>query len=110
MRKAMAYIFCGLEYASMAVASVFTYRVYKSIMSFDLGVMIFIPLMIMSYWFSTFFYQLSNPKEKGGERHCIINKKVSRVLSTISSIVTFGLLAIWVYNYLWAMGFVKWHL
>ena len=110
MRKVLAYICCGLEYVSMAVASVFTYKVYKSEMSFDLGVMIFIPLMIMSYWFSTFFHQLSNVKGKNGEECCIINKKSSRVLSSLSTFVTFALLVIWVYNYLWEMGFVKWHL
>ncbi|MGN0602210.1 MAG: hypothetical protein ACI4I7_05815, partial [Oscillospiraceae bacterium] len=100
MRKVLAYVCCAAEYASMAVAAVFSYKAYMGDIPFELGLMIFIPVMIMSYWFSTFFYQLSSVKCIDGKSICIINKRLKKILSAVSTIVTFVLMAFWVYIFL----------
>lgn len=105
MRKFFAYLCYAAEFASMSVAGIFSYTVYKGETSFDLGMLIFIPLMIMSYWFSTFGYQLANLKCTDGSKHCILNKRVNKILSSLSTIITFGLMIFWVYLYLWQQGY-----
>ena len=97
MKKFLAFLCYLADLASMAAAGWFSYSVFKGEMAFELGIMIFIPLMIMSYWFSTFFYQLTSPKCTDGKRHSSLNKWLGRVLSWVSNVITFGLLVFWVY-------------
>ena len=109
-RKVFAYLCYALEFTAMAVAGIYTYNAYKGEVSFDLGLMVFIPLMIMSYWFSTFNYQLANPRFDDGERHCILNKTVDKILSTLSTVITFALMLTWCYLYLWQEGIITFYL
>lgn len=110
IRKIFAYLCCALEFVAMAVAGIFTYKAYKGEISFDLGLMLFIPVMIVSYWFSTFGYLLSWQKDKIGERCFITNKVVDRILSVMSTIITLVLVLVWLYIYLWQKGIVTFHL
>ena len=109
MRKFLAFLFSAAEFASMAVAGYYSYSAYKGEMSFELGVLLFIPLMIMSYWFSTFYYHLSHPRHADGSRSCILNKRVCKILSTASSVVTFALMFFWIYMFLWQNGYTTFY-
>ena len=58
MRKTLAFICYVLMLAADAAAGYFTYRAFVQKISYDQGLLTFVPLFILSYWFSTFFSQL----------------------------------------------------
>jgi hypothetical protein len=61
--------------------------------------MLFLPLWIISYWFSTFFTQLSN-KEAGEEGITwYIPRKASRVMVMITNVISILMLAFWAVIY-----------
>lgn len=106
MRIFLAVICYLIEVLSMAAAGIFTYLAVNDTISFDLALLIFIPLMIVSYWFSTFFYQLTNLKTDDGGRYCIINKWLRKILSFLSTFITVALITFWVIIALWQLGYI----
>lgn len=106
MRFFLAAVCYLIEIASMITAGFFTYLAVNDTISFDLALFIFIPLMIVSYWFSTFFYQLTNLKTADGGRYCIVNKWVRKILSFLSTFITVALLTFWVIIFLWQNGYI----
>lgn len=96
MRKTLAFICYALMLAADAAAGYFTYRAFVQGISYDQGLLTFVPLFIVSYWFSTFFSQLIHP------RGCpiIISKGLYNFLYWLSTLLSLGLLGVWVYLFI----------
>ncbi|MGN1133242.1 MAG: hypothetical protein ACI4RN_02185 [Oscillospiraceae bacterium] len=77
---------------------------------FDLGVLIVVPLMIMSYWFSTFFHQLATVNADDGTTKNLVNPVLKRILLWVSNIFTVLIILSWVYIALWQLDYIKFHL
>ncbi|MGN1114746.1 MAG: hypothetical protein ACI4RC_06470 [Oscillospiraceae bacterium] len=110
MRKAFAIVFCILEYVVMIVSAMITYKAYSGNIQFDLGVLIVVPLMIMSYWFSTFFHQLAEVNVQDGTTKDLVNTTVKRILTWVSNLITVVIILSWVYIALWQLDYIKFHL
>ena len=93
MRKALGAICYIVMLAADAAAAYVTYRTYNMMTPYDVALMIFTPLFIVSYWFSTFFSQLIHPK---GSKP-IINKNLYSFLYWLSTLISLALLGAWVY-------------
>ena len=65
MRRVLGIICYVLSIAASAAAGYFSYRAYYQKISYEQGLLTFVPLFIVSYWFSTFYGQLISPK--GGD-------------------------------------------
>ena len=105
MKKVLA-AFCYIaELACMTAAALFSYRAYKGELSLDIGLVLFVLPMIVSYWFSTFFYQLTTVKDTDGNRQHIINRYLAKTLSVISNLITFALVGFWIYIFLFRSDF-----
>lgn len=73
--------------------------IYASIsgrITYYLGLLIFVPVFIVSYWFSTFFSQLSAGKVKGRR---ILPKWLRSIIIFVSNLVSIALLGFWGYIY-----------
>ena len=87
-------------YACMlAVDAYIAYIIYSAVygsITYYLGQLIFVPVFIVSYWFSTFFSQLTFGKQ-GGKR--VIPKWLGSVLGGLSTLISLAFLAFWGYIY-----------
>lgn len=75
------------------------YLIYASIngvITYYLGLLIFVPVFIVSYWFSTFFSQLSAGRIRGKR---IIPKWLRGFILFLSNLVSIALLGFWGYIY-----------
>ena len=96
MRKALAIICYILMLAADAAAGYFTYRAFVQKISYDQGLLTFVPLFILSYWFSTFFSQLIHPR--GAE--LAIGKGLYNFLYWLSTLLSLALLGAWIYLFI----------
>lgn len=74
-------------------AGYFTYRALDQKISYEQGLLTFIPLFIAAYWFSTFFGQLIFPKN--GD--LLIPRKIYNILYWVSTVTALGLIGVWGY-------------
>lgn len=75
------------------------YIIYESVyggMTYHLGLLLFIPIFIFTYWMATFFSQLTAGKSKGKR---IIPKWLRAFLNGIGNIISLALVAFWGYIY-----------
>jgi hypothetical protein len=96
LRRILAAI-CYL--AMLAADAAAAYVIYESVyggITYYLGLLIFIPLFIFTYWMSTFFSQLSYGKVNGRR---IMPKWTRTVLNWIGNIISLALVAFWGYIY-----------
>ena len=96
MRKTLAAVCYILMLAADAAAGYFTYRAFVQKISYDQGVLTFVPLFIVSYWFSTFFRQLIHPR---GSKP-IIGRGLYNFLYWLSTLLSLALLGTWVYLFI----------
>jgi hypothetical protein len=91
-------ILATICYAAMLAAdAAAVWVIYKSIyggMTYYLGLLIFVPLFIFTYWMSTFFSQLTSGKV-GSKR--IIPKWLRTLLNVLGNIISLALIAFWGY-------------
>lgn len=83
----------------LAADSAAVYVIYLSVtggMTYHLGMLIFIPLFIFTYWMSTFFSQLTCGKIK---KKRIMPKWARSLLNGLGNIISLALLAFWGYIY-----------
>lgn len=78
--------------AADAAAGYVTYLTYIQRISYQYGILIFVPIFISSYWFATFFNQLIAPKSG-----LLISKPAYNILYAVSSLISVGLLGSWAY-------------
>ena len=93
MRKVFGFICYGIMLAAYGLCGYFTYLACVQKVSYEQGLLMFVPAFIGSSWFSTFFSQLIQPR--GAEP--IINEKVYNILYHLSSLPALGLLGFWAY-------------
>lgn len=86
-------LFAGCD----AFSGLLIYASINGVITYYLGLLIFIPVFIVSYWFSTFFSQLSAGKVKGKR---VFPKWLRSFILIISSFVSVALLGFWGYIYL----------
>lgn len=97
-RRILAIICYTVSMAAYAAAAYVSYISWTGEISFKLGFLIFLPIWIITYWFSTFFVQLIE-KKKDGKTVWLIPKASRKILSGISSVISILLLGFWVYVY-----------
>ncbi|MBR4554990.1 MAG: hypothetical protein IKO27_05295 [Ruminococcus sp.] len=93
MRKALGFICYALMLAADTAAGIFSYRAFVQNISYEYGLLAFVPLFIASYWFSTFFSQLMCLKN--GSK--LINQKLYTVMNRVSTLINAGLFGFWIY-------------
>lgn len=96
MRKALAFICYLIMLAADAAAGYYTYRAFVQGISYDQGLLTFVPLFIVSYWFATFFSQLIHPKGSP----LIIGKGLYNLLYWLSTLLSLALLGVWIYLFI----------
>lgn len=101
MRKSMAIVCYMISMAALAVCGYVTWTAYKGDMARTLGFLIFLPIWIASYWFSTFFIQLAQVRIKG-ELQWLIGKVAGVLLNSLNNILSTGLMIFWIYIYVFA--------
>ena len=96
IRRCLAAICYTCMLAADAYIGYIIYISYFGGITYYLGQLIFVPVFIVSYWFSTFFSQLTFGKQ-GGKR--IIPKWLGTVLNGLSTLISVAFLAFWGYIY-----------
>ena len=81
--------------ADAYIGYIIYYSIYGGI-TYHLGQLIFVPVFIVSYWFSTFFAQLTSGRQ-GGKR--ISPKWLNSLLNGLSTLISVAFLAFWGYIY-----------
>ncbi len=64
--------------------------------TYYLGMMIFVPVFIISYWFATFFMQLTGGRVHGRR---VMPKFLRTFLNTLGTLLSVALVAFWGYIY-----------
>lgn len=96
LRRFLAFL-CYTAMLAADAASV--YVIYLSVtggMTYYLGLLIFVPVFIFSYWMSTFFSQLTDGKVNG-KRVC--PKWLRSFLNAFGTLISLATLAFWIYIY-----------
>ena len=96
IRRCLAAICYAAMLAADGYIAYIIYLSYHGGMTYYLGQMIFVPVFIVSYWFSTFFSQLTFGRQ-GGRR--IIPKWLGTVLNGLATLISAAFLAFWGYIY-----------
>jgi Zn-dependent protease with chaperone function len=85
--------------AMLAADAAAAFVIYESVnggITYYLGLLIFVPVFIFTYWMSTFFSQLSCGRVNGVR---IMPKWARTLLGWISNIISLALVAFWGYIY-----------
>lgn len=99
-RKRMAGVFFATAMLSHCVSFFLVYLAVTQRISYYLGVMIFLPVWIVGYWFGTFFSQVLTLKLPDGTKKCIISYKTKKLLNNIVFYMGILLVAVWAYFYI----------
>lgn len=99
-RKLMAGIFFTLAMLSHCASLFLIYLAMTQKISYYLGVLIFLPVWIVGYWFGTFFSQSLDMKLPDGRKKCIISRKTKKILNNIIFYLGILLVAVWAYFYI----------
>ena len=98
-RRVLAIICYVISVACLGVCGYITYITYTNVLSELQGFLTFVLFWIGSYWFSTFFAQLTAVKEKDGKKTHIIGKKKRRLMADIITVLSVALICFWGYMY-----------
>ena len=82
---------------SIAANTVSGYVIYLAVsgkITYYLGMLIFVPVFILSYWFATFFMQLTEGRHRGKR---IMPKWLRGFLNGISTLLSLALVVFWGY-------------
>ena len=99
-RKRLAGAFFTLAMLSHCVSFFLVYLAMTMKISYYLGVMIFLPVWIVGYWFGTFFSQILDMKLPDGTKKCIISFRTKKLLNNIVFYMGILLVAVWAYFYI----------
>ena len=98
-RKIFAIVFFVLCVAALAAAGIVSYKAFKGSIDYTFGFLLFMPIWIGSYWFLSFFNALARHR-KGKKIKWVIDKPVTRGLSTAANILSVLLVCFWIYAYI----------
>ena len=98
-RRVLAIICYVISIACLSCCGYITYITYTSVISELQGFLTFVLFWIGSYWFSTFFAQLSVIKAKDGKKTRVIGKTARRIMGDVLTILSVGLICVWAYMY-----------
>ena len=99
VRKALAIACYTLCIAGFGVCGYVSLLSYRKDISYKLGFLIFLPVWITTYWFSTFFMQLICKKGTDGKNQWLIGKKARKIMNAVVTALSFILMAFWIYVY-----------
>lgn len=100
IRKILAvicYVICLTAYGASGYVS---WLSFNGDISYKLGFLIFLPVWIVTYWFSTFFVQLLARNRPDGKTKWLMKKTPRKILNGISNVLSVLLLGFWVYVYI----------
>ena len=95
-RRILAFLCYLVMLAADAVA---VYVIYISIfgqITYYFGMLIFIPVFIISYWFATFFMQLTSGRVRGRR---VMSKGLRVFFNTLGTLLSLALVGFWGYIY-----------
>ncbi len=96
LRRILAVI-CYLAMLAADAADVYIiYLSYSGGMTYEFGILLFIPIFIFSYWMATFFSQLISGKQNGKR---IFPRLLGRLMNFLGSLISLALIAFWGYIY-----------
>ncbi|MBR6046320.1 MAG: hypothetical protein IKP47_11870 [Ruminococcus sp.] len=93
MRRILGYICYAAMLGAYGAAGIFTYRAMSQKISYEQGLLTFVPLFIGAYWFSTFFGQLMIPQK--GEP--LMPRRAYKILNILSTVLGLALIGVWTY-------------
>lgn len=97
LRRTLAVI-CFLIYCCCdAFSGLLIYGSVNGEITYYYGLLLFVPIFILSYWFSTFFSQLTCGKQSGKR---IMPRWLRSFIMFISNLVSLALLGFWGYIYI----------
>lgn len=96
-RRVLGAICYILSIAANAVSGYVIYLAVTGKITYYLGMLIFVPVFILSYWFATFFMQLTEGRSHGRR---IMPKWLRGFLNTISTLLSLALVVFWGYIYI----------
>lgn len=99
MRKFLGTLCYIITLAIYGVLGYLAYITYHQEISYQLGLLLCLPIYIVSYWFSTFFSQLFDGKDNNQKP--LINRKVRKALTSILSIINLVVLFSWIGMYVY---------
>ena len=98
-RKALALVCYTVCIAACIAAGVVSFMAYKQKITYTFGFLLFVPIWIGSFWFLTFFNDLSRRKV-GKKTKFVLKKSLTRGLSVTANVLSVLLLCFWVYTYI----------
>ncbi|MGN0623848.1 MAG: hypothetical protein ACI4JA_07865 [Oscillospiraceae bacterium] len=98
LRKISAVLCWAAALGTYGAAAYYSYMAYIQRISYQQGILTFMPLFIVSYWFGTFFSQLAAPKDKNSSTR--LNKRLRNALNGVLSLAGVALLGFWVYMFI----------
>ena len=98
LRKILAALFYAFCVASLFAAGYVSFLSYSGKITIRFGFLLFMPIWIISYWFSTFFYLAVRKKTNKGVTYAI-SRKLAKNLNKITNGISFLLLAYWIFVY-----------
>ena len=99
-RKRLAGVCFTMAMISHCVSCFLIYLAMSQKISYYEGVLIFIPVWIVGYWFGTFFSRVLDIKLPDGTKKCIISEKTRRNLNNVVFFLGILLVAVWAYFYI----------
>ena len=84
----------------LAFCGYFSYLTFNGTFSELQGFLTFILFWIGSYWFSTFYNQLTTVKGKDGKKKHLIAKTPRRLMGDAATVISVALIVFWGYLYL----------
>lgn len=97
-RLVLAIIFLLITLACMGAEGYLYYLCTTDRMPYMRGFLTAIPIVIVMYWFSCFFDDITYKKGDEGGRY-IINKHLRRMINTVLTLVCIASVALWLYLY-----------
>ena len=95
-RRILAVLCYILMLAADAAEVYVIYLSYSGGMTYDFGILIFIPIFIFSYWMATFFSQLISGR-KNGKR--IFPRALGNIMNLLGNLISLVLIGFWGYIY-----------
>ena len=99
-RRILAIICYTVGFCAYGAAGYVSWLAWNGTISDKQGILTFLPIWIVSYWFNTFFSQLICRVNKDGTKVWAMSKRARHLLGDISTVLSVVLLCFWIYVYI----------